>query len=63
MNEDSVVISDAGRAAIVVQPRESGGAVSADEASRLASFITGKPYIQRHADTTPAKARVQQVGG
>jgi hypothetical protein len=48
LNEDSVVISDAGRAPI---------------ASRLASFITGKPYIQRHADTTPAKARVQQVGG
>jgi hypothetical protein len=32
-------------------------------AERLASFITHKPYIMRHAVTSPAKARFRQVDG
>jgi hypothetical protein len=36
-------------------------ALDADEAEKLAAFITGRPYIQRHPVTSPAKARFQQV--
>jgi hypothetical protein len=58
---------------IVAQPREDGVlwihapktivALSSEEAERLASFITGRLYIQRHPATSPAKARFQQVDG
>jgi hypothetical protein len=36
-------------------------ALSSDQAARLAAFITGKPYIQRHPVATPAKARLAAV--
>jgi hypothetical protein len=36
-------------------------ALDADEAQKLAAFMTGKPYIQRHPVATPAKARFGQV--
>jgi hypothetical protein len=36
-------------------------ALTGEEAERLASFITGKPYIMRHPVITPAKARFEQV--
>ena len=67
------IISDPGRPPIVIQRRDNGAywihapktivALDADEAQKLAAFITGKPYIMRHAVTTPAKARFQQVDG
>lgn len=65
------IISNPGRPPIVAQRREDGVlwihapktivALSSDEAEKLASFITGKPYIQRHPVATPAKARFGQV--
>ena len=67
MNDDQVLINDARRQPIVVERRESGGvaiiaqhvtlALSADESARLATFISGRPHIQRFAVSTPAKAR------
>ncbi|HME18083.1 MAG TPA: hypothetical protein VKG83_22040 [Mycobacterium sp.] len=67
------IISSAGRPPIVIQRRDNGAfwlhaprtivALDADEAERLASFITGRPYIQRHPVATPAKARFGQVDG
>jgi hypothetical protein len=32
-------------------------ALTGEEADRLESFSTGKPYIMRHPVATPAKAR------
>jgi hypothetical protein len=65
------IISNPGRPPVVAQRRDSGAywihapktivALDADEAQRLASFITGKPHIMRQPVTTPAKARFGQV--
>ena len=67
------IVSNPGRPPIVVQRRDDGAfwlhapktivALDADEAQKLAAFITGKPYIVRYPVTTPAKARFQQVDG
>lgn len=63
------IVSNPGRPPIVVQRRDDGAfwlhapktivALDADEAQKLAAFITGKPYIVRYPVTTPAKARFQ----
>ena len=68
---NEAIVSDAGRPPIVIQRKENGAywihapktivALDSDEAQKLAAFITGKPYIQRHPVTSPAKARFQQV--
>ena len=60
------IVSSPGRPPIVVQRRDDGAfwlhapktivALDADEAQKLAAFITGKPYIVRYPVTTPAKA-------
>ena len=36
-------------------------ALDADEAQKLAAFITGKAHIERYPVTTPAKARFEQL--
>ncbi len=68
---NEAIVSDAGRPPIVIQRKENGAywihaprtivALDADEAQKLAAFITGRPYIQRHPVATPAKARLEQV--
>lgn len=68
--EDSVIISDPGRSPVVVERRKDTIVIHApratlflskDEASRLAWFITGKPYIERYPVRTPAKARFETI--
>jgi hypothetical protein len=64
------IVSEPGRPPIVIQRKENGAywihaprtivALDADEAQKLATFITGRPHIQRHPVTTPAKARFGQ---
>ena len=67
------IVSEPGRPPIVIQRKENGAfwihapktivALDADEAQKLAAFITGRPYIQRHPVATPSHARFEQVDG
>lgn len=51
----------AGERGILITTHGAVIALNDDEAARLASFISGKPCIQRHPVTTPAKARFGAV--
>jgi hypothetical protein len=68
---NEAIVSDAGRPPIAIQRRDNGAywihapktivALDADEAQKLAAFITGKAPIERYPVTTPAKARFEQL--
>jgi hypothetical protein len=72
MTDTEAILSNPGRPPVVVQRRENGAfyihapktiiALTADEAERLAVFIRDEARLLRYPTTTPAKARLGQVG-
>jgi hypothetical protein len=70
MKQDHLIVSDPDRPPVVATRRDDGGvwisnahgnviSLSAHEAERLSSFISGRAHIERYPVTTPAKARFE----